>query len=75
MAFPHLGWPEIVIILVVVLMIFGVGKLPQVGSAIGKGLRAFRRGQAGEDIEEELEKEPPKPKRKSTKKIAKDDTK
>jgi sec-independent protein translocase protein TatA len=49
------GWPEIVIILVIILIVFGVGKLPQVGGAIGKGLRAFKKGQAGE---EEEEKEP-----------------
>ena len=73
MAFPHLGWPEIVIILVIVLMLFGVGRLPQVGSAIGKGLRAFRKGQQGEDLEEE--EKAPEPKRKTAKKIAKNDTK
>ncbi len=47
------GWPEIVIILVIILIVFGVGKLPQVGGAIGKGLRAFKRGQSGEEEEEE----------------------
>jgi sec-independent protein translocase protein TatA len=52
------------------MIIFGVGKLPQVGGALGKGLRAFRKGQSGE-YEEEEEKEPPKPKRKAPKKIAK----
>jgi sec-independent protein translocase protein TatA len=50
--FSRLGWPEILIILVIILIIFGVGKLPQVGNAIGKGLRAFKRGQAGEEDEE-----------------------
>jgi sec-independent protein translocase protein TatA len=54
------GWPEIVIILVIILIVFGVGKLPQVGGAIGKGLRAFKKGQAGEEEEEE-EEEAPKP--------------
>jgi sec-independent protein translocase protein TatA len=57
-------------------MLFGVGKLPQVGGAVGKGLRAFRKGQRGEDLEDEkAEEETPKPKRKSTKKVAKDSTK
>ena len=73
MALPHIGPWEVGLILAIILIVFGVGKLPQVGGAIGKGLRAFRKGQAGEDLEEE--KEPPKPKRKSTKKIAKDSTK
>ena len=60
---------EIVLILVVILIVFGVGKLPQVGGAIGKGLRAFRKGQSGEVEEEEEEEE--KPKRKATKKAGK----
>lgn len=33
-----LGWPEILLILVIVLIVFGAGKLPQIGGAIGKGL-------------------------------------
>ena len=69
----HIGPWEIALILVIVLMLFGVGKLPQVGSAIGKGLRAFRKGQQGEDLEEE--EKAPKAKRKTAKKIAKNATK
>ena len=38
-----LGPLEIVVILAVVIMIFGVGKLPQVGSALGNSIREFRR--------------------------------
>ena len=52
---PNLGTPELIIILVVILIFFGVGKLPQVGSSIGKGLRAFRRAQQGEDEDEDEE--------------------
>jgi sec-independent protein translocase protein TatA len=55
--FSRLGGWEIVIILVIVLIIFGAGKLPQVGSAIGKGIRNFRKGQTGETEEEETEPE------------------
>ena len=51
--FGRLGPLEIGLILVIILIIFGVGKLPQVSGAIGKGLRAFRKGQQGEDYEEE----------------------
>ncbi len=43
---------EIALILVIILIVFGVGKLPQVGNAIGKGIRSFKKGQAGEDEEE-----------------------
>jgi len=47
-----------VIILVIVVIIFGVGKLPQIGGALGQGIREFRN--ATQDEEEE-EKEPEKP--------------
>ena len=50
----RIGPWEIGIILVIILIIFGVGKLPQVGGAIGQGLRAFRKGQRGEEDEEEI---------------------
>jgi len=39
-----LGTQELVIILVLVLVIFGAGKLPQVGGALGKGIRNFKIG-------------------------------
>lgn len=39
---PNLGPMELLIILVIVLMIFGVGKLPEVGAALGKAIREFR---------------------------------
>lgn len=67
----RLGPWEIALILVIILIVFGVGRLPQVGGAVGRGLRAFRRGQAGEEEEEEgeeEEEEKPKPKRKAAKK-------
>ena len=61
----RLGPWEIGLILVIILIVFGVGKLPQVGGAIGKGMRSFRKAQSGEDEEEE------KPKRKTIKKAEK----
>lgn len=50
----RMGPWEIGLILVVILLVFGVGKLPQVGSAIGKSLRAFRKEQSGESDEAEI---------------------
>ena len=44
---PSLGGWEIGLILVIILIIFGVGKLPQVGGALGKGIREFRKGKEG----------------------------
>ena len=53
----RMGPWEIALILAIILIVFGVGKLPQVGGAIGKGLRAFKKGQQDEDIgEEEIER-------------------
>jgi len=46
---PRIGPWEIGLILLIILIFFGVGKLPQVGNALGKGIRAFRRGQSGEE--------------------------
>ncbi len=37
-----LGWQELTIILLIVVVIFGVGKLPELGSGLGKGIRDFK---------------------------------
>ncbi len=39
-----IGMPELLIILVIVLIIFGANKLPQIGEGIGKGIRNFKKG-------------------------------
>lgn len=39
-----LGTQELLIILVLVMVVFGAGKLPQVGGALGKGIRNFKKG-------------------------------
>jgi len=49
----HMGPMEIGIILVIILIVFGVGKLPQVGGAIGKSIKEFRRERAGEPSEKD----------------------
>ena len=38
-----LGMPELIVILVILLLIFGVGKLPQLGEGLGRAIRGFRR--------------------------------
>lgn len=69
MPFRSFGALEIGLIVLVILIVFGVGKLPQVGGAVGKGLRAFKRGQSGEEVEEVVET--PKPKKAARKKVVK----
>jgi sec-independent protein translocase protein TatA len=39
--------PELLIILVIIVLVFGVGKLPQIGKAVGQGIREFREGSQG----------------------------
>lgn len=58
-----LGFPELMIILVIVVLIFGVGKLPEVGGALGKGIKEFRTNiAAGEEADKKEKTEGEKPK-------------
>jgi sec-independent protein translocase protein TatA len=53
---PKLGPLELVLILVIVFIIFGAGKLPQIFGSVGKAIRNFRESQSGTDEEEEVVK-------------------
>ncbi len=57
-----LGAGELAIILVIVLIIFGVGKLPEIGSGLGKGIRNFKKGVKGDEDEDDKNSsgQPPK---------------
>lgn len=50
-----LGAPELLIILVIVLLVFGVGRISKIGGELGKGIQAFRSG-IKEAQEESVEK-------------------
>jgi sec-independent protein translocase protein TatA len=49
------GPPELFLIVLVVLIIFGAGKLPEVGKALGKGIREFKSAREG-NLDDETEK-------------------
>ncbi|MDY6836848.1 MAG: twin-arginine translocase TatA/TatE family subunit [Thermodesulfobacteriota bacterium] len=49
-----IGMPELIIIMVIILIIFGAGKLPEIGSGIGQGIKNFKRATSGE-LEENTE--------------------
>lgn len=53
-----LGPTELIIILVIVLLVFGVGKLPEVGSGLGKGIREFKDSLTGRSDEDDKPSEP-----------------
>jgi sec-independent protein translocase protein TatA len=48
----NIGPGELILVLVIVLIIFGPGKLPDIGSAIGRGVREFRK--ASTDLEDSI---------------------
>lgn len=48
----HIGIQEIVLIALAIIILFGAKKLPEIGSALGKAIREFRK--AGKDIEDEV---------------------
>lgn len=57
-----LGVPELMVILVIALVIFGPSKLPQIGSGLGKAIRDFKKGVTGGEDDEagkNPKKEPP----------------
>jgi sec-independent protein translocase protein TatA len=48
-----LGLPELLIILVIVVLVFGAGKLPQLGQALGSSITSFKKARLGEDAPED----------------------
>lgn len=61
---PGVGFPELIIILVIVLLLFGPKRLPQLGKSIGKTVKSLREGMDGKDgtVLEEAEDDAAAPK-------------
>lgn len=60
---PRIGPTELIIILVIILIIFGVGRLSEIGGALGRGIREFRRGQSGEKDDDKIAETPKRARR------------
>ena len=54
---PQIGMPELLVLLVIVMFVFGVGRLPEVGGALGKAIREFRQSSQGLDEKKKSEEE------------------
>jgi sec-independent protein translocase protein TatA len=58
---PKLGMGELVIILIIVVVLFGANKLPQLGKGLGEGIRSFKKSFSGEDDEKPSSPGTPRP--------------
>lgn len=52
-----LGMPELIVILVIIVIIFGAGKLPEIGSGIGKGIKNFKEATKKEEDPKKIDDE------------------
>jgi len=52
-----LGMPELVVILVIIVIIFGAGKLPEIGSGIGKGIKNFKEATKKEEDPKKIDED------------------
>ncbi|MBW1615143.1 MAG: twin-arginine translocase TatA/TatE family subunit [Deltaproteobacteria bacterium] len=52
-----IGMPELLIILVIIMIIFGAGKLPEIGAGLGKGIKNFKKATSEPKQDKEKDKE------------------
>jgi sec-independent protein translocase protein TatA len=55
--FRNLAGPELLILLIIVVLIFGVGRITKIAGELGGGIRAFRKGLTGDEEDEEGDEE------------------
>jgi sec-independent protein translocase protein TatA len=46
---PNLGFPELIILFLIVILLFGATRLPHIGRGLGEGIRNFKKGIKGDD--------------------------
>jgi sec-independent protein translocase protein TatA len=66
--FQSFGWPEILIIALVILLLFGGAKIPELMKGLGKGVKSFKQGM--NEVEKEIQAEEPAKKEEEPKKEA-----
>lgn len=53
---PSLGVPELIIVFLIIVVLFGASRLPQIGKGLGEGIRNFKKGmKAGDDAPDQIE--------------------
>ena len=52
---PHLGVPELIILFLIVILLFGATRLPNIGRGLGEGIRNFKKGMKQGDEPDQLE--------------------
>ena len=52
----RIGLPELLVILLIVLLVFGAGKIPQIAKSLGEGIREFKKSMSGTDDNDKTEK-------------------
>lgn len=57
---PNLGPTELILIFLIVLLLFGANRIPEIAKGLGKGIRDFKRGMNGLDEEDHGRKDPPR---------------
>ena len=57
---PSLGVPELVIVFLIIIVLFGASRIPHIGKGLGEGIRNFKKGLKGVDGDEEPEQIPEK---------------
>ena len=53
---PNIGWGELVIIFLIVLLLFGAKRLPEIGRSVGKAIQSFKKGISDESDKHDEEK-------------------